>query len=57
MVSYVGAVGMLLHINGKFIIDKLKSSLLSRPSCICGVLYYKSSVIDAINIVIKLGID
>lgn len=31
MESYVGAAGMLLHvyINGKFIIDKLKSSLLS----------------------------
>jgi hypothetical protein len=28
-ISYAGAVGMLLHINGMFTIGNLKSSLLS----------------------------
>jgi hypothetical protein len=30
IVPYAGAAGMLLHINGKFTMGKLKSSLLSK---------------------------
>jgi hypothetical protein len=48
---HAGAAGMLLHMNGKFTMGKLKSSLF-----ICGMLYFKLSGINVINIITKPGI-
>ena len=70
-IPYAGYAGMLLNINGMFImrevVVKFRSEQAlaanfyvyvkagSRPSCICDVLYFKFNERDAINIFTKPG--
>jgi len=48
------SVGMLLHLNGGLLSSfHLYVKVRSRPSCICGILYFTFNVIYVINTVTK----